>query len=44
MKVTIAKFGMLIGLIKKFEGEHSGAPLRALKSLTSKKLVYIINS
>jgi len=38
---------MLIGQIKisdEFEGEHSGAPLRALKTLTSKKLVYTITS
>jgi len=42
MKVRIAKFGMLIGLIMisdEFEGEHSGTLLRALKTLTSKKLV-----
>ena len=41
MKVRIAKFGILIGLIKtlEFEDEHSGTILRALKTLTLKKLV-----
>jgi len=45
MKVTIANFEMLIGLIKtsdEFKDEHSGIPLRALKTLTSKKLVNTI--
>ena len=38
MKVKIANFGMLIGLIKtsdEFQEEHSGTLLRALKTLTS---------
>ena len=45
MKVRISKFGMLIGLMKtmdEFEDWHSGRPLRALKTLTSKKLVNTI--
>ena len=46
MKVTIAKFGMLICLIKtfdEFKDRQGGTPLRALKTLTSKKLVNTIN-
>jgi len=38
MKVKIANFGMLIGLIKtwdEFKDEHSGTLLRPLKTLTS---------
>jgi len=45
MKVRISKFGMLIGLMKtmdEFEDWPSGRPLRALKTLTSKKLVNTI--
>ena len=45
MKVRIPKFKTLIGLIKtsdEFEDGPSGTPLRALKTLTSKKLVNTI--
>ena len=45
VRVIISKFGMLIGLIKtsdEFEDEPSGTSLRALKTLTSKKLVNTI--
>ena len=45
MKVKIANFKMLIGLIKtsnEFKDEHSGTPLGALKTLNSKKLMSTI--
>ena len=45
MKVRIPKFRSLIGVIKpanEFEDGPSGTPLRALKTLTSKKLVNTI--
>ena len=45
MKVIISYFGILIDLIKtldEFDDEGSGTPVRALKTLTLKKLVKTI--